>query len=68
MKVTKRNTKDSETPNFVKLRTVAEISYELKIVRNLLVGDKTLPDDCKLILRTWLLALKWMLGRNKKGH
>lgn len=43
------------------------MSYEIKLVRDLLLEDTTLPDDCKLVLRTTLNTLKWVMGKNKKG-
>ena len=42
-------------------RSLIEITYQIRLIGKLLRDKKTLSSDCKLILETWLKALKWFI-------
>ena len=53
---------DNSTEVQMKVRTATEVMHRLKQVTKMLNDGGELSDETKVILRTWVVALKWMLG------
>jgi len=54
---------DGSTRRFkMKVRTSTEVMQRLKQVTKLLNDGGEISDETKVILRTWLVSLKWYLG------